>query len=235
MTEPRKKIAFVTGANRGIGFEISRQLGFKGYKVYMGSRNHGRISQSSGLLRGEGHEIEHVIVDVTDQSTIEAFAKKLESKGEKLDALINNAGVLLDENTDILETGHEAILKTLETNTIAPLMVTRILLPHLNEGCRVVMMSSRVAQVCGELTNYAPIYSLSKTGLNIITRHLAAELKKRGIAVNAVTPGRVRTHMGGADAPRSVNEGAATPVWLASEVDLDQTGKFWFDKKEIGW
>lgn len=235
MSEKKKKIAFVTGANRGLGFEISRQLCFKGYKVYMGSRNQSGISQSSGLLRGEGHEVEHVIVDVTDHDSIDAFVKTLESKGEKLDALINNAGVLLDEHERILDTSHADILTTLETNTIAPLILTRKLLPRMNEGCRVVMMSSRVAQICEEVNKFAPIYTLSKTGLNVVTRQLALELTDKNIIVNAVTPGRVRTSMGGSDAPRSVNEGAETPVWLATEVSLSETGKFWFDKKEIPW
>lgn len=235
MTQPKPKIAFVTGANRGLGFEISRQLGFKGYKVYMGSRHHGRITQSSGLLRGEGHQVEHVILDVTDRDSIAAFAKKLEKKGEKLDALINNAAVLLDEKTSILETEYKDILLTLETNTLAPLVVTRMLLPQINDGSRIVMMSSDVAQLGNELTDYAPIYTLSKIGLNVVTQQLAMELANRNIAVNAVTPGSVRTDMGGTDAPRSVNEGAKTPVWLASEIEVSKTGKFWFDKTEIDW
>lgn len=235
MAEAKKKIAFVTGANRGIGFEISRQLCFKGYKVYMGSRNHGRISQSSGLLRGEGHEVEHIIIDVTISETIDAFVKLLESKGEKLDALINNAGVSLDKNTRILETSHADILTTLETNTIAPLILTRKLLPCMNEGSRVVMMSSSMARICDGINFDWPIYSLSKVGLNFITRQLAPELAKYKIAVNAVSPGHVRTSMGGDHAPRSTNEGAETPVWLATEVEIEKTGKFWLDKKEISW
>ena len=235
MAEAKKKIAFVTGANRGIGFEISRQLCFKGYKVYMGSRNHGRISQSSGLLRGEGHEVEHIIIDVTISETIDAFVKLLESKGEKLDALINNAGVSLDKNTRILETSHADILTTLETNTIAPLILTRKLLPCMNEGSRVVMMSSSMARICDGINFDWPIYSLSKVGLNFITRQLAPELAKYKIAVNAVSPGHVRTSMGGDHAPRSTNEGAETPVWLATDVEIEKTGKFWLDKKEISW
>ncbi len=230
-----KKIAFVTGANRGIGFEISRQLCFKGYKVYMGSRNLGRISQSSGLLRGEGHEVEHIIMDVTDSQTIDAFVKLLESRNEKLDALINNAGVALDKNSRILETSHDDILTTLETNAIAPLILTRKLLPCMHQGSRVVMMSSRLGQVCEDISTSSPIYSLSKVCLNFITRQLAMELEKMKIAVNAVTPGHVRTAMGGENAPRSTNEGAETPVWLATEVEIEHTGKFWLDKKEISW
>lgn len=235
MAEGRKKIAFVTGANRGIGFEISRQLCFKGYKVYMGSRNQSRLTQASGLLRGEGHEVEHVNIDVMDSETINSFVKLLESKGEKLDALINNAGVSLDKNSRILDTSHADILTTLETNTIAPLILTRKLLPCMNVGSRVVMMSSSTAQYCGEIGFSSPIYTLSKIGLNYITRQLAPELEKQKIAVNAVSPGHVRTAMGGDDAPRSTNQGAETPVWLATEVEIDQTGKFWLDKKEIPW
>lgn len=236
MAEGIKKIAIVTGANKGIGFEISRQLCFKDFKVYMASRNASRILQSSGLLRGEGHDVETVELDVTDQLSIDALLAKLREKGEKIDVLVNNAAVLFDDQKSILDLSKEDILLTIETNTVAPLMLTKALLPVMNKGCRVVMLSSVVGSFCKEeLGNWAPIYSLSKTALNVVTRQLAPILSEKGISVNSVCPGWTRTAMGGSNAPRSVDQGAHTPVWVATELDISETGKFWRDKKEIDW
>ncbi len=233
--EKTEKIALVTGANRGIGFEISRQLCFKGFKVYMASRNKSRIEQSSGLLRGEGHHVEAVVLDVTDQASINSFQAMLMERKEKLQVLINNAAILKDDSTSLLELPQGDVLATFTTNTLAPLIVTRTLMPLLASGSRVIMLSSGAGAVCGEIGSWAPIYSMSKTALNAITRQLAPLLKKENIAVNAVCPGWVKTEMGGQEAPRSVGEGAQTPVWLATEADQSETGKFWRDKKEISW
>ncbi len=236
MTEEIKKIAIVTGANKGIGFEISRQLCFKGFKVYMGSRNLSRLLQSSGLLRGEGHDVEVVELDVTDQKSLDALLTKLTEKNEKIDVLVNNAAILLDDQKSILDLSKDEILLTLHTNTVGPLMLTKTLLPVMNTGSRVVMLSSIVGSFCKkELGSWAPIYSLSKTALNAVTRQLAPVLSEKGISVNSVCPGWTKTAMGGSNAPRSVDQGAQTPVWVATELDISETGKFWRDKKEIDW
>ncbi len=236
MPQSKQKIAIVTGANKGIGFETSRQLCFKGYKVYMGSRQMNRILQSSGLLRGEGHDVVPIELDVTSQESIDNLLNTLKEADEKIDALVNNAAVLLDDKTDIFGLSQEAVLLTLETNTVAPLMVTKALLPYMNKGCRVVMLSSSAGTFCQDkMGTWAPIYSLSKTALNAITRQLAPELIKNEITINAVCPGWTRTAMGGENAPRTVHQGAETPVWLATDLEMNQTGKFWRDKKEISW
>ncbi|NEN24823.1 SDR family NAD(P)-dependent oxidoreductase [Cryomorpha ignava] len=236
MADSDQKVAIVTGANKGIGFEISRQLCFKGYKVYMCSRNTNRIMQSSGLLRGEGHNVVPTILDVTDPESIDNLLKILTDSGDKIDALVNNAAVLPDDQKSILDLSRAEILLTLETNTVAPLIMTKALLPFMNKGCRVVMLSSTAGSFCkDEIGSWAPIYSLSKTALNAVTRQLAPVLAKKDITVNAVCPGWTRTAMGGSNAPRSVDQGAETPVWLATEVEKDKTGKFWRDKKEISW
>lgn len=232
----KKKIAIVTGANKGIGFEISRQLGFAGYKVYMGGRMMNRIQQSSGLLRGEGHEVVPFIMDVNDKVSIDSLIEMLKEAGEKVDALINNAAILLDDHKGILDLTKEEVDLTMETNAVAPLVITKALLPIMNPGCRVVMLSANSGSYCRErLGSWAPIYSLSKTTLNGITRQLAPALLKKDIYVNAVDPGWVRTSMGGNEAPRTIDQGAETPVWLATDMDLTETGKFWRDKEEIPW
>lgn len=236
MSDSKQKVAIVTGANRGIGFEISRQLCFKGYKVYMCSRNLSRIQQSSGLLRGEGHNVETAILDVTNPESIENLIQSLANAEEKVDALINNAAVLLDDQKDILGLSRAEILLSLHTNTVAPLLMTKALLPLMNKGCRVVMLSSTAGTFCKEeLGSWAPIYALSKTALNAVTRQLVPVLAKKDVMINAVCPGWTRTTMGGSNAPRSVDQGAETPVWLATEVTKAESGKFWRDKKEISW
>ena len=235
-TNTKKKIAIVTGANKGIGFEISRQLGFAGYKVYMGGRMMNRIQQSSGLLRGEGHEVVPFLMDVNDKKSIDSLIQMLNDAGEKVDTLINNAAVLLDDHKGILDLTKEEVDLTLETNAIAPLVITKALLPIMNPGCRVVMLSANSGSFCRErLGSWAPIYSLSKTMLNGITRQLAPALLKKDIYVNAVDPGWVRTSMGGNEAPRTIDQGAETPVWLATDMGFTETGKFWRDKQEIPW
>lgn len=232
----KKKIAIVTGANKGIGFEISRQLGFAGYKVYMGGRMMNRIQQSSGLLRGEGHEVVPFIMDVNDKESIDSLIKMLNGAGEKVDTLINNAAILLDDHKGILDLKKEEIDLTMATNAVAPLVITKALLSIMNPGCRVVMLSANSGSYCREkLGSWAPIYSLSKTVLNGITRQLAPVLLKRNIYVNVVDPGWVRTSMGGNEAPRTIDQGAETPVWLATDMEFTETGKFWRDKEEIPW
>lgn len=235
-TNTKKKIAIVTGANKGIGFEISRQLCFAGYKVYMGGRMMNRIQQSSGLLRGEGHEVVPFIMDVNDKESIDRLVKMLNDADEKVDVLMNNAAILLDDHKGILDLTKAEIDLTMETNAVAPLIITKALLPIMNSGCRIVMLSANSGSYCREkLGSWAPIYSLSKVALNGITRQLAPVLLKRNIYVNAVDPGWVRTSMGGNEAPRTIDQGAETPVWLATDMSFTETGKFWRDKEEIPW
>lgn len=230
-----KKVAIVTGANKGIGFELSRRLCFQNHKVYMLGRNKSRIEQSAGLLRGEGHDVEPVVVDVSIEKDIVRFAERLSGDHVQIDCLINNAAVLHDWDIGILDLSYDLTMDTFVTNTFAPMYFTRAMLPYLTVGSRVVMMSSGAAAVSGEIRDWAPVYSMSKTALNCVTRQMAIALEQRGIIVSAATPGWVRTDMGGEDATRSVKEGAETPLWLATEIGLQDTGKFWHDKKEIPW
>jgi len=228
-----KKTALVTGANRGIGFEIARRLCFAGFKVFVCGRSEEKIKQAIGMLKGEGHHVESKVLDVTDAESISSLAEELERDAVNLDALVNNAAVLLDRDMGIMEIDDKTIMNTLKTNTLAPLMVTKGLMGALKSGSRVVMMSSGAGAFCEGISDWAPVYSLSKTGLNAITRQMAKALAPREILVNAVCPGWVQTSMGGEGAPRKVEQGAETPVWLATEVNV--TGKFWRDKNEIPW
>lgn len=228
-----RKTALVTGANRGIGFQITRELSELGYKVIATGRSADKLKQTIGMLRAENEHVTAKVLDVTDQKSIAKLAAELESEGIKLDALVNNAAVLLDDQKGLFDITPEEFSRTMNTNTVAPFFVTKALLPFLSKGSRVVMMSSTVSQFCGSISEWAPIYSLSKTGLNAVTRQLAKALEPKGILVNAVSPGWVKTDMGGDKAKRTVRQGAETPVWLATEAI--ESGKFWRDKVEISW
>ncbi len=231
----QKKWALVTGANKGIGFETVRQLAFKGYSVVMTGRQKGKLNQAAGLLRGEGHDIITMVLDVKDEKSIAEAAVELKKLKITLHALINNAAILVDRDVPIQKVTRAMVKDSFETNTFAPLFVTLAFEPLLADGARVVMVSSGAGALSKPPYTWAPIYATTKTALNAITRQLAPFLALRKIAVNTVSPGWVKTDMGGSEAEREVKEGAETPVWLATEVALNKTGLFWRDKAEIAW
>jgi NAD(P)-dependent dehydrogenase (short-subunit alcohol dehydrogenase family) len=150
--------------------------------------------------------------------------------------LINNAGIYPDEGVSVLNISREQMVSTFQTNTFGALEMTQVFLPYLKNSpaARVINVSSGYGQLDGLSAN-VPSYCLSKLTLNGVTIMLSEALKEHGIAVNSMCPGWVRTNMGGSAAPRSVEEGADTAVWLATKADQNLTGKFFRDRKEIGW
>lgn len=231
----QQKTALVTGGNKGIGREIGRQLARAGWRVFLGARNRGRGEQAAAELAGEG-AVEFLEIDVSRAASIRAAAEELTRRTPTLDALINNAGILEDEGGSIVDADLDVIRRTLETNTFGPLQLTQALLPALRAagGARVVNLSSGLGQL-GDMEDGYPGYGISKTALNAVTRKLADALKKDGIAVNSVCPGWVKTDMGGAGAHRTVEQGADTVVWLATEAEGTLTGQFLRDRKSIAW
>lgn len=149
--------------------------------------------------------------------------------------LINNAAILLDRDVPLLELTPELVLDTMRTNTVGPLLVAQKLRPLLARSAapRIINVSSGGGQLSKGMDGWAPAYCISKTALNAVTCQLANALPK--FAVNSVTPGWVRTDMGGAGATRSVEEGAAGIVWLAADAPQELTGKFFRDRKEMPW
>jgi NAD(P)-dependent dehydrogenase (short-subunit alcohol dehydrogenase family) len=154
---------------------------------------------------------------------------------DQLDVLVNNAGIMVDGDDAILKISDELFRKTIETNTLGALRVTRAFVPLLgkSKAPRVINVSSGGGQLTGGADGWSPAYYISKTALKGVTSQLAAALPK--FAVNSVCPGWVRTDMGGRNATRSVEEGADTIVWLASEAPQTLTGKFLRDREEIPW
>jgi NAD(P)-dependent dehydrogenase (short-subunit alcohol dehydrogenase family) len=228
------KTVLVTGGNRGIGFEMARQLARLGFHVVIGSRSEQHAEKAARDLAKVG-KVSPLVVDVSDSRSIAAAAANFAAIGQ-LDALINNAGIYPDEGVSILTISRDQMGRTFQTNTFGPLEMTQAFLPFLkmSPAGRVINVSSGYGQIDGMSAN-VPSYCLSKFALNGVTIMLAEALSAHRIAVNSMCPGWVRTDMGGATAPRSVEEGADTAVWLAAEADQQITGKFFRDRKEISW
>lgn len=229
------KTALVTGGNKGIGFEVCRELGKLGFHILLCARDEARGLKAIEKLKNENINCEFVLMDASDLKSIENAFKIISEKFSKLDVLINNAGISLDKSSDILDASLEKITQTINTNSIGPLLITKTFLPLLKSGSRVINVSSTAGSICNGMSSYSPVYSTTKTFLNAITIQLSYSLRRKNIPVNAVCPGWVRTDMGGMGASRSVEKGAETIVWLASEAPLSLTGKFIRDKKEIAW
>lgn len=229
------KTVLVTGANKGIGYEVARQLAAKGFHVFVGARNaKGGRKAVEEIIKHSG-KATFLEIDVADKDSVTTAAREFSNVADHLDVLVNNAGVIVDGDEAILEISDDLFRKTLETNTLGPLRVTRAFASLLrkSKAPRVINVSSGGGQLTGGADGWAPAYCISKTALNGVTVQLAAALPK--MAVNSVCPGWVRTEMGGQNASRSVEEGADTIVWLASEAPHDLTGKFLRDRKEIPW
>jgi NAD(P)-dependent dehydrogenase (short-subunit alcohol dehydrogenase family) len=229
------KTALVTGANKGIGHEVARQLAAKGFHVFLGARNAKAGRKATEEIAKKCGQATFLDIDVADNDSVTNAVREFSNIEDHLDVLVNNAGIIVDGDNAILEVSDDLLRKTLETNTLGALRVTHAFTPLLrkSKAPRVINVSSGGGQLTGGADGWAPAYCISKTALNGVTVHLAAALPK--FAVNSVCPGWVRTDMGGENASRSVEEGADTIVWLASEAQQELTGKFLRDRKEIPW
>jgi NAD(P)-dependent dehydrogenase (short-subunit alcohol dehydrogenase family) len=230
---PSNKIAFVTGANKGIGFEIVRQLPQRGFHVVLTARNRDAGERAVSKLGGD---ISWQLLDVSDDASIERAAKQFGDKHDHLDVLVNNAGIYPDEGVNILTIEREQLVATFQTNAFGALRVVQAFLPYLKKAgsARVINISSGYGELDG-LSADVPSYCLSKLTLNGVTRMLHQKLQAEGISVNSMCPGWVRTDMGGPGASRSVEQGADTAVWLAADASPKLSGRFFRDRKEINW
>jgi NAD(P)-dependent dehydrogenase (short-subunit alcohol dehydrogenase family) len=229
------KTVLITGANKGIGHEVARQLAAKGFHVFVGARNAKAGRKAVEEIAKKSGTATFLEIDVAANGSVTNAAHEFSNIEDHLDVLVNNAGIIGDGDSAILEISDDLFRNTLETNTLGALRVTRAFAPLLrkSKAPRVINVSSGGGQLTGGADGWAPAYCISKTALNGVTVQLAAALPK--FAVNSVCPGWVRTEMGGENASRSVEEGAVTIVWLACEAQQDLTGKFLRDRKEIPW
>ncbi|WP_164928484.1 SDR family oxidoreductase [Gloeobacter violaceus] len=232
-----KKLAVVTGGNRGIGFEVSRQLANFGHRVILTSRDPEQGKTAAEKLQSEGLDVLFHPLDVTDPASAEALAGFVRERFGRLDILVNNAGILQDGGADaarLLDADLDMLRTTFETNTLGPVLVAHALVPLMQGRGRVVNVSSGAGQLADMGSGY-PAYRVSKTALNAVTRILANELADTKILVNALCPGWVKTDMGGPGAARTPEQGADTVVWLATLPDNGPTGGFFRDRKPIPW
>jgi len=230
-----KPVIVVTGGNRGIGFEICRQLAGRGAQVILTARQPEAGIEAVKKLAAQQLSAEFHPLNVTDSRSAAALRDHVERAFGRLDVLINNAGIYPKEDSSGLDVSLETVRTTLETNTLAPLYLSQTMAPLLKRrrGARIINVSSGLGAL-SEMQGDHVAYRISKTALNAVTAILAAELRSV-VAVNSVCPGWVRTDMGGPNAERDVSQGAAGAVWLALDAPQSLTGKFVRDRDVIPW
>jgi NAD(P)-dependent dehydrogenase (short-subunit alcohol dehydrogenase family) len=231
-----ERVVLITGANRGIGLETARQLARRGFHVVIAARDAEKGRQAARGIQANGGEVTSVALDASNSASVHNAAREFATNADHLNVLINNAAIYPDEGLTVLTLPREQLAQTFQTNVFGPLEITQAFLPYLRraDAAGVINVSSGYGQLEG-LSPDVPSYCLSKLALNGLTIMLAAAQRSDGIAVNSMCPGWVRTDMGGPNASRSVEEGADTAVWLADEAPHELTGKFFRDRKEIGW
>ncbi|MBB4078328.1 NAD(P)-dependent dehydrogenase (short-subunit alcohol dehydrogenase family) [Lewinella aquimaris] len=229
------KIAVVTGANRGLGLEVVRQLAKLGYRVLLTSRT----ESGAGIareLQGQGMDVAYHQLDVADGQSIGEFAQFLRERHPVIDVLINNAGIHYDRHQTTLTADFSIVNEAWQVNTLGPWRLSKALYPLLRKGGggRIVNVSSASGTIADSWPG-TPAYAVTKAALNMLTVKLAADVAEEKILVNAVCPGWVQTDMGGPDAPRTVAQGAASIVWAAEIDDDGPTGGFFRDGAPLPW
>ena len=239
-----KRVALVTGGNRGIGYAIGRSLAQRGITVILGVRDPNKGATACSRLQGEGLDVNFELLDVTDEDSLQTAVKHIQAQFDRLDILVNNAGISIDDSKNALDVSWRTIEKTLQTNVVGPLLLCQncIALMKARGYGRIVNMSSTLgslSEIADPNSAYAgvgtPAYRLSKAALNAITTLIAKEVGDDNILVNSACPGWVRTDMGGGQAPLTPEQGADTAVWLATLPDGGPTGGFYRERTRIPW
>ena len=238
------KIALVTGANKGLGFEISKQLAKQGIQVILGARDIAKGQEAADKLKQQGLDVDPLTLDINNAESIQSAVDAIKEKFGTIDILVNNAGVMLDWTTSVFDVDLNTVTQTLQTNLYGSFRLCQLCIPLMKASGygRIVNMSSTL----GSLTDMSdpnshydgvlsPSYRLSKTALNAVTALFAKELRGTNILINSACPGWVQTDMGSEAAPLSVEEGADTPVWLATLPDGGPNGGFFNSRKPVSW
>lgn len=242
-----QKLAIVTGAARGLGYAVAQQLAAAGCKVLLVGRDAAAIEAAAQRLRESGvasgaDAVAHV-ADIADAGNVAALAARLRREFGRADILVNNAGVFLEprdfsnpQGASVFEVDPELVAATWNTNALAPLRLIQAIVPLMRENGwgRIVNVSSSMGQLA-EMGGFWPGYRMSKTALNALTRLSASELKGSNVKINSVCPGWCSTEMGGPEATRTPEQGAASIAWAALLPDDGPSGGFFRDGQPIGW
>ena len=240
-----KKIALITGANKGIGFETARQLGQRGMTVLIGARDEAKAAQATEKLRKDNIDAHSLVIDVDEGDSIEKAAAQIDRDYGRLDILVNNAGVLLDDTKKKpSEQSLEVWRKTFDTNLFGLIATTQAMLPLLrkSDAGRIVNLSSILGSIHLHATPGSPIYdfktaayNVSKSAVNAFTVQLAYELKDTPVKVNAAHPGWVKTELGGEGANMEISDGAKTSVALATLAADGPNGAYVHMGETLPW
>ncbi len=246
MSETR--IALVTGANKGLGFETSRQLARQGIRVLMGARHQGRGAAAAEKLRAEGLDAEFVLLDVTSSDHIARVHAMIEEQYGRLDILINNAGMAHPDeplfSNSAATVSMPVLRETFTVNFFSLVELTQVLLPLIRKSAagRIVNISSMLGSLGlhsdpqAGIDSIKPLaYDASKAAVNMFTVHLAALLKDTQVKVNSAHPGWVKTDLGGEEAPMNVQDGSRTGVALALLDKDGPTGGFFHMGETMPW
>jgi len=262
MPKIHKRVAVITGADRGIGFEVCRQLGKLGYQAVLTAPDPAKGKEAAKKLLREGIEAAYHALDVANERHVRKLREFVLKKFGRVDVLVNNAGVMFDagrskpegrvarwiktlpkkmdfgEGQGILEVGIDIVRASVEVNTLGALRMCQAFIPLMIKARygRVVNVSSSLGQLNGMTDeDRVPAYQLSKAALNAVTLMAADDCRDKNVTVNSVCPGWTRTSLGGPRAPQSVGEAAENIVWMANYPDGGPTGEFFRDKKAIEW
>jgi len=238
MHESTSPVALVTGANRGIGREVARQLAERGYEVMLSAREDAKAAQAAAEVAAQtGGSVSALTLDIADPASIASAAERLREDPGRLDVLVNNAGVGTDWGVSGTTPDFDAMDRALQTNFYGAYRLTVALLELLRASShpRIVNVSSGMGGVA-EMGGWSPGYRVSKAAMNAMTRILSTELRDEGVLVNSACPGFVRTDMGGPmGATKSVEDGASGIVWLATLPDDGPTGGFFRDGSPVAF
>lgn len=244
MNTADRRIALITGANKGIGLEVARQLGKAGHRILLGARDASRGNEAARALAAEGIDVCHVTVDLSDTASLAATAADIEANEGRIDILVNNAGVALQGDGLPGVADLEAVRRIFETNYFGTIAVTQALLPLVKKSAsgRIVNVSSGLGSITLNADPewaYAAVkltgYNASKAALNMFTVLLAAEVKEAGIQVNAVDPGYTATDLNGNSGHQTIEEGAAETVRIALLPDGGPTAQFTNTEGVVAW
>lgn len=227
----------MTGANRGLGFEICRQLAKRRVRVILTARNQDKSEAVVRTLIEQGYDAYFYQLDITDPEQIQAVLARIKAEFNRLDILVNNAGIYIDQHQPALTIDKNIILKAVETDVCGTFSMSQAVIPMMRENNygRIVNLSSSSSLLANMNDDAGLSYKICKTSVNAVTVVLSKAVAGSNILINAVTPGWVRTDMGGEQAPLSLEEGADTPVWLATLPEGGPSGGFFFKRQRLPW